>query len=205
MWASEDIEAVFDQDPQRVCILQGPVAVKHAIKKDEPIGELLGGIVSSLTDKLLARQYGGDLSKVPTADFLGRPPKSVTAVPAGVQVEKVSTEATYRIGSKVPETAAWLEALAGPELTWLRAFLTSTTIIQGNTYIDNPIRLTNKSLLNARTAFPFRLLSTALLARSTLIKELFKAAEITFSPASEYISITLNEDRRGVSFPFPFL
>ena len=51
-----------------------------------------------------------------------------------------TTKATYKIGSQVPDSAAWLEALAGSELTWLRAFLTSTTIIQGNAYIDNPIR-----------------------------------------------------------------
>ena len=44
-----------------VCILQGPVAVKRTIKKDESIRELFGGLVSSLTDKLLAHQYGGDI------------------------------------------------------------------------------------------------------------------------------------------------
>jgi Domain of unknown function (DUF1729) len=34
LWAAEDIEAVFDQDPQRVRILQGPVATKGAIVTD---------------------------------------------------------------------------------------------------------------------------------------------------------------------------
>ena len=84
MCTAEDMEAVFGQNPQRVCILQGPVAVKHTIKNDELIRELLGGIVSSFIDKLLARQYGGDLSKVPTIDFLGHPPKTVAAVSAGI-------------------------------------------------------------------------------------------------------------------------
>ena len=81
--------------------------MKHTIKKDEPIRELLGGIVSSLTDKLLARQYGGDLSKVPTIDFLGRPPKTVAAVPAGFQVEKTASKVTLETGPKVPETTGW--------------------------------------------------------------------------------------------------
>lgn len=35
LWASEDIDAVFDQDPQRVAILQGPVAVRHCKRTDE--------------------------------------------------------------------------------------------------------------------------------------------------------------------------
>jgi hypothetical protein len=34
LWAAEDIEAVFDQDPQRVRILQGPVATKGVIVAD---------------------------------------------------------------------------------------------------------------------------------------------------------------------------
>lgn len=35
LWAAEDIDAVFDQDPQRVAILQGPVAVRHCKRTDE--------------------------------------------------------------------------------------------------------------------------------------------------------------------------
>jgi len=34
LWAAEDIDAVFDQDPQRVCILQGPVVAKWSVVKD---------------------------------------------------------------------------------------------------------------------------------------------------------------------------
>ena len=45
-----------------VCTSQGPIAVKCTIEKDEPIGKLFGGIVSSLTDKLLVHQYGGDVT-----------------------------------------------------------------------------------------------------------------------------------------------
>ena len=64
LWAAEDIEAVFDQDPQRhVCILQGLVAARHSIVKDEPIKDLLGNITSLLTKKLLDRLCGGDESK----------------------------------------------------------------------------------------------------------------------------------------------
>ncbi|KAH9829304.1 uncharacterized protein C8Q71DRAFT_863376 [Rhodofomes roseus] len=34
----------------------------------------------------------------------------------------------------------WLETLAGPSQHWLRALLTSTTIVQGTLYTDNPMR-----------------------------------------------------------------
>jgi fatty acid synthase subunit alpha, fungi type len=106
---AEDIEAVFDQDPQRVCILQGPVAVNHAKVKDEPIKDILGNITSALVDKLVGRVYGGDSSKIPTIDYVGAKPDAV------------------------PQ----LETLAGSQLTWSRALLTSPTIVQGT---SNPIR-----------------------------------------------------------------
>ena len=70
----EDIEAVFDQDPERVCILQGTVAAKHSKVKDEPIKDMLGNINSSLVDRLFQRVYNGHVSKVPTIDYLGPKP-----------------------------------------------------------------------------------------------------------------------------------
>jgi fatty acid synthase subunit alpha len=65
LWQAEGIEAVFDQDPQRVCIFQGPVAVKHSKVKDEPIKDLLGNINSTLVDKLVQHIYNGDVGKIP--------------------------------------------------------------------------------------------------------------------------------------------
>jgi hypothetical protein len=37
---AEDIDAIFDQDPQCVCILQDPVAAAHSKAVDEPIKEV---------------------------------------------------------------------------------------------------------------------------------------------------------------------
>jgi fatty acid synthase subunit alpha len=70
LWAAEDIEDVFNQDPQRVCILQGPVAVKHSKVKDEPIKDLLGNINSYLIRQLLEHRYAGDESRIPTTDSI---------------------------------------------------------------------------------------------------------------------------------------
>ena len=83
LWAAEDIEAVFDQDPQRVCILQGPVAVRHSKVKDEPIKELLGNNNPSLMKRLLETRYSGDESKIPVVDYLSVTPTS-TPTPAAI-------------------------------------------------------------------------------------------------------------------------
>jgi len=44
LWCSEDIDAVPGRDAGRVCILQGPVAVRYSTVVDEPIADILGGI-----------------------------------------------------------------------------------------------------------------------------------------------------------------
>jgi fatty acid synthase subunit alpha, fungi type len=74
-------KSVFDQDPQCVAILQGPVAVRHSIKKDEPIQEILDTVVSGLTAKVLERYYGGDESKIPAIDYLSVKPTPVPSLP----------------------------------------------------------------------------------------------------------------------------
>ena len=67
------------RNPQRVAILQGPVAVRRSIKKDEPIKEMLDNI--GLTAKVLERYYGGDESKIPAIDYLGAKPAPVPLLP----------------------------------------------------------------------------------------------------------------------------
>ena len=146
LWFAEDVEAVFDQDPQRVCILQGPVAVKHCIKVDEPIAEMFGTIKENLIKNVLEEFYGGDESKVPTVEYLAQTPASAsTSSPE--QLEKTynikhttrqgetagTTTHVYEISGTLPSTGEWLEHLSGPKLDWLRAFLLSVNVGQGKT------------------------------------------------------------------------
>jgi fatty acid synthase subunit alpha len=186
--------------------LQGPVAVSHSKVKDEPIKEMLGGINDGLVKKLLAESYGGDVSKVPLADYLGAHPAPAN-VPAGVKEEAAANGKTYIIGPSVPSTSAWLETLAGPRLGWLRAFLTSTTIVQGTGFVDNPMRrifapragqkvsvTTSGNTVTGVTLFGG--------ARSYgSHKPQFKAVDVKFDAASQKIDMTLFEDRRDSSIP----
>lgn len=54
LWFSEDLDAVPGRDPQRVCILQGPVSVRYSQKADEPIKAILDGIHDEWCRLLLA-------------------------------------------------------------------------------------------------------------------------------------------------------
>jgi fatty acid synthase subunit alpha, fungi type len=58
----------------------------------------------------------------------------------GVQRDVAEDEIIYTVGKKLPDAPSWLEELAGSEPSWLRALITSTIIVQGESYIDNPIR-----------------------------------------------------------------
>ncbi|KAJ3825016.1 hypothetical protein F5880DRAFT_1640792 [Lentinula raphanica] len=75
LWAAADVEAVFDQDLERICILHRSVAVKGSIIKDEPIKDLLGNINSSLIQKVLQRNYGGDITTIPSINYLAPAPR----------------------------------------------------------------------------------------------------------------------------------
>lgn len=207
LWAAEDIDAVFDQDPQRVCILQGPVAVKHSKVKDEPIKELLGNITSMLVDKLVDRLYGGDKSKIPSIEYLSTsPPIARPSIAPAVS----GNTATYVVGQSLPDTSAWLETLAGTELNWLHAFLTSKTIVQGTAYIDNPIRRLftprrgQKVIVETDGSRPVKV-SLYGAARSHGVHDpSFKVVEVTFSPETSTINLTLFEERREVAVPLHF-
>lgn len=147
LWFAEDVEAVFDQDPQRVAILQGPVAVKYCTKVDEPIGEMFGNIQSTLIKNVLEEFYGGDESKIPTVEYLSRAPPSNAiiseeALKSSYDIKHSSRASTetedatvhiYDIDGVLPPTGEWLEHLSGPKLDWLKAFLTSVNVAQGKT------------------------------------------------------------------------
>jgi fatty acid synthase subunit beta, fungi type len=40
----------------------------------------------------------------------------------------------------LPETSDWLETLSGQGESWLRAFLTTLTVVQGKRNVDNPAK-----------------------------------------------------------------
>lgn len=193
---------MFDQDPQRVCILQGPVAVKGSVVKDEPIKDLLGNINNALIKRLLERKYNNDASTIPTVDYLGAEPAFLPQSLPGVSSTEGASSITYEIGSVVPDTAAWLEILAGPTLGWLRALVASPTIVQGTSYIDNPLR----RVLAPRPGQKIVVTSTSVTfygaARSYgPHKDNFKAVEINYSTDTKAIDVTMFEDRRDVSVP----
>ncbi|KAE8239480.1 hypothetical protein A4X06_0g8243 [Tilletia controversa] len=108
LWPADDIDAVFDQDPQRVFMFQGPVAARHATKVDEPIKEMLGGIIEQkLIQSLLERFYDGDAGNVPTAQYLSREAPLTETAQACNALKIKFAEVTS--GDTVGPNASWLK------------------------------------------------------------------------------------------------
>lgn len=140
---------MFDQDPQRVCILQGPVAVRHCTSTQIPIATMLGDIQDELVERVLADYYGGDATQVPDIDYLAPQPKPVDPVSFAAEhdvahaVEDLADGAkkhVFSINGVLPPTGEWLAALAGPKLGWLQAFLSNVSIQAGEASVPNPVK-----------------------------------------------------------------
>ena len=99
-----------------MCILQGPVAAKWSIVKDEPVKDLLDNINKALIQRLLERKYGGDMSAVPTIDYLAVQCKAFPKSLPGVTRTEGGNLVTFKVGSTLPETESWFRTLAGSEL-----------------------------------------------------------------------------------------
>jgi fatty acid synthase subunit beta len=72
------------------------------------------------------------------SNYLAPKPKTLPKL-VGIEKVEAGNEITYTLGDNLPEPSSWSEKLARPDLTWLRALLTSVTIVQGTSYINNPI------------------------------------------------------------------
>ncbi|PLW22785.1 hypothetical protein PCANC_25950 [Puccinia coronata f. sp. avenae] len=153
LWQAEDIDAVVDQDAQRVAILQGPVAVRHSKTTEETAGEILGGIEAGIVSRLLAEEYGGDVGAVPREDYLCREEAveegEKTAMLSSARIRyRVAPAAdgqagrlvhTYDIDGLLPPPALWRASLAGQPAGWLAALLRAPALLQGSDLVNNHI------------------------------------------------------------------
>lgn len=173
---------------------------------------MLGNITSQLADKLLKSVYGGNTAKVPSVDYLGDVPSSSVPVPSGVSVSSQGTSTTYSIGTTPPDASSWLETLSGSKLSWLRALLTSRIIVQGSSFVDNPIRRIcapragQKVIVEKSADSAPKSLSFYGSARSHGVHDSgFKALEISYNQSSKQITVKAFEERGGVSVPLTLL
>jgi fatty acid synthase subunit beta len=125
----------------------------------------------------------------------------------GITRTKVGNLVTFKFGSKLPETESWFQTLAGSELNWLFALISSPTVVQGNSYIDNALRRIlvpragQKVVVKYAVSLP---LSVTVYGAARSYGEhipTFKALSIVFNPETKLIDLTLFEERQDVAVP----
>jgi fatty acid synthase subunit alpha len=173
--------------------------------KDEPVKDLLGNFDKALIQRLLERKYK---SAVPTIDYLAvQNTKAVPKTLPGVTRTEVGNLVTFKFGSKLPETESWFQALAGSELIWLSALISSPTVVQDNSYVDNALRRIlvpragQKVVVKYAGSLP---LSVTVYGAARFYGghiPTFKALNIIFNPETKLINLTLFEERQDVAIP----
>ncbi|OUM69465.1 hypothetical protein PIROE2DRAFT_38102 [Piromyces sp. E2] len=151
LWQSEHLDAVVDQDPGRVCILQGPVAVRHSTKANEPIGSILENINQEHIKELKARYYQNSDTVIPVVDYFGGAEiRDVRRKIRGVTIKGIKNDNIYSTmfeinaenNEDLPDENDWFDLLGGQYYTWLHALITSKIFVKDDDgyYQDNCIR-----------------------------------------------------------------
>jgi fatty acid synthase subunit alpha, fungi type len=141
-------------------------------------------------------------------DYLGVASGQTSDVANEYGIQAVSDGETqeYKVGSALPPVDSWLESLAGPTLGWLRAVLTSPTIVQGKSYIDNPLRRLFAPRAGQRVVVKPDSITLYGAGRSYgPHPEDFEAVSAVYDASSSKITLTMSEERGGVSVPLTLL
>lgn len=166
--------------------------------KDEPVKDHLGNINKA---RLLERKYGGDKSAIPTIDYLAVQSKAISRTLPGITRTEVGN-----LDLNFPRLKAGL-TLAGSELNWLFALISSPTVVQGSSYVDNALRrilvprVGQKVVVKYAGSLP--LLVTVYGAARSYGEHIptFKVLSIIFNPETKLIDLTLFEERQDVAVP----
>ncbi|KAK9765666.1 fatty acid synthase alpha subunit Lsd1 [Basidiobolus ranarum] len=140
LWQAEDIDAVPGEDPDRVVVLQGPVAVRYSKIANQPVKEILDEIAVAHVKSIQERYYSN--TEIPYQEYMGGAPIKHIPIPNGVKttVSNAGRTVTYELGShneSLPNAGEWIEFLAGKSYSWFRALLTSPSIVRGNQIDSN--------------------------------------------------------------------
>ncbi|KAI1121427.1 enoyl reductase domain of FAS1 [Nemania abortiva] len=120
LWQSEDVNAVFGADPERVCILQSPVSVRHITRDDQSAKEILDEIHEGLVN-LLGGSESPDLLPTPSS----APDKSLA--PDGALDDEMETHMVFR-AIDISDPSAWREHVGQHALPAVAALFLNSTV-----------------------------------------------------------------------------
>ena len=108
---------------------------------------------------------------------------------------------------KLPETESWFQTLAGSELNWLFALISSPTVFQGTSYVHKALRRIlvpragQKVVVKYAGSLPLSVIVYG--AALSYVEHIptFKALSIVFKSETKIIDLTMFEEHQDVAIP----
>jgi len=113
----------------------------------------------------------------------------------------------YQIGSRIPDSTSWLECISGPSVGWLRALLTTPVVVQGKSFIDNPLKRLFAPRRGQKVVVDHSKATISLYGAGRSFGPHpagFNAVQAKFD-SSGHIKITVNEERKGALIPLTLI
>ncbi|RAK97276.1 fatty acid synthase beta subunit [Aspergillus ibericus CBS 121593] len=143
LWQAEDIDAVVDQDADRVCILHGPVAAQYSLECDESVKDILDTITQGLIERL-QRDVSSEESTPGSGSGLITPDSwsSVSGVKE-IAIEDFSLSSTVisePTEDRTVSMAAGALSTSPSWPAWVRAIFGDKMVFRGRLREKNPFR-----------------------------------------------------------------
>ena len=114
---------------------------------------------------------------------------------------------TFTFGSKLPETESWFQTLAGLELNWLFALISSPIVFQSTSYVHKALRCIlvpragQKVVVKYAGSLPLSVIVYG--AALSYVEHIptFKALSIVFNSETKIIDLTMFEEHQDVAVP----
>ncbi|KAI1179922.1 enoyl reductase domain of FAS1 [Nemania sp. FL0916] len=140
LWQSEDLDAVVDQDAQRVCILHSPVSVQYCTRDDQSSKEILDEIHGELVDMM--ELENGEESEDEASPTIVT--SAADALSQNILVEHTGVSVALQPvpGRDLPSQNTWLECLKPYTCTSIFAVASEETLfeISSKRYRSNYLR-----------------------------------------------------------------
>jgi len=136
LWQSEDVDAVIEQDADRVCVIQGPVAVRYSTTCEESVKDILDSICATHVRAL--KKSGMTLKRQAQSLSL----KGDLGSLVGVEVKSDGLATRYELSqdSQSAETEILIQHVARCAGTWAETCLTTSWILRGTSRVKNPVK-----------------------------------------------------------------
>ncbi|KAJ2718169.1 fatty acid synthase alpha subunit Lsd1, partial [Coemansia sp. Benny D115] len=220
-----DLDAVPDQDPQRLLIPQGPVAAAYSKEIDQPVGHILGSIYNGVSKALLDELYQGDLGLAATGTGSEKHAPSITTRDSQQELAALGIESssedlddgcirfiqlpdsTSDNSADVPlDIHAWARLVSDGSKGWLSALITADFIVQGRRCIGNYVARMMRPRYGSLARIIFSssgdLASVDIGDSCCSCDEEYKEIKAVFDSSTGRIALTLQSSERVLALHF---